>query len=154
MLRHQRLPQPPAALAGRGGIKVEYVSPAAQAQRASECTAIVRALQAIAPLAQMKPEIFDNIDADATARSLAQTFGAPAALQLDPETVTALREQRQQQQMMAQLAGAAQPMAGAVKDLAQAGVLPQATEALAAAAAQASGTGAQADAGAGPARRA
>ncbi|MGD9742293.1 MAG: portal protein [Dongiaceae bacterium] len=139
MLRHRRLPPPPEALVGRGGIKVEYVSPAAQAQRASEGTAIVRALQALTPLAQLKPEVFDNIDADATARRLAQAFGAPAALLLDPETVAALRAQRQQQAAMAQMAQAAPPIAGAVKDLAQAGVLPQATAALAAAAADAGG---------------
>ncbi len=126
MLRHRRLPPPPEALVGRGGIKVEYVSPAAQAQRANDGTAIVRALQAILPLAQMKPEIFDNIDADATARALAEAFGAPAKLLLDPETVAVLREQRQRQQMLAAMMAAAKPVAGAVKDLAQAGLLPAA----------------------------
>jgi hypothetical protein len=129
LLRHRRLPPPPESLIGRAGIKVEYVSPAAQAQRASDGTAIVRALQALGPLAAMKPEIFDNIDADATARALAEAFGAPAKLLLDPETVALLREQRQQQQALMQIAAAAKPVAGAVKDLVQAGagagLLPQ-----------------------------
>jgi hypothetical protein len=79
MRRAGQLPPPPQQLRARG-IRIDYVSPLARAQRAGEGAAIVRALESLAPIGAIKPEIYDNIDADAAARALAQSFGAPNIL--------------------------------------------------------------------------
>jgi len=92
MQRAGLLPKPPQQMA-HSGLRIEYVSPLARAQRASEGAAIVRALEALSPLASMKPEIMDNIDPDATARAIAQAFGVPSRLLVDPRVVAERRAQ-------------------------------------------------------------
>ena len=109
----------PEALA-QSDLKVEYVSPLAKAQKASEGGAIIRALDAMAPLGQMRPEIWDNLAADKTARKIAESFGVPADLMADPEAVQEAREARAQQQNAMAAAQAAKPVAGAMKDMAAA----------------------------------
>lgn len=91
MRRANLLPTPPKQLR-QGGIRIEYVSPLARAQRAGEGAAIVRALESLAPLGAIKPEIYDNIDADAAARLLAQSFGVPNNLLRTPTAVKKLRK--------------------------------------------------------------
>ena len=103
MRRAGLLPRPPRQLA-EAGLRIDYVSPLAKAQRASEGSAVVRALEALAPLGAVRPEIFDNLDADATARMIAQAFGVPNRLLLDPAAVARKRQ--------AGAAGALQQMLG------------------------------------------
>ena len=91
MRRANLLPPAPKQLL-RAGIRIEYVSPLARAQRAGEGAAIVRALESLAPLGAIKPEIYDNIDADAAARLLAQSFGVPNNLLRTPDAVKKLRK--------------------------------------------------------------
>jgi hypothetical protein len=121
MVRAGRLPPAPRSLQERPGLRVEYVSPLARAQKASEGAAIVRALEALGPLAQAKPDILDNFDEDAYARELADAFGMPSRLLRDPREVLTRRAQRQQAQASMQIMNAAAPLAGAVKNIAQAG---------------------------------
>lgn len=90
MRRGGQLPPPPQQLRERG-IRIDYVSPLARAQRAGEGAAIVRALESLAPIGAIKPEIYDNIDADAAARALAQSFGAPNILLRTKAAVEELR---------------------------------------------------------------
>lgn len=90
MRRANQLPPPPRQLQARG-VRIEYVSPLARAQRAGEGAAIVRALEALAPIGAVKPEIYDNIDADAAARALTQSFGAPNHLLRSKAAVADLR---------------------------------------------------------------
>lgn len=90
MRRANLLPATPRQLQG-SGIRVEYVSPLARAQRAGEGAAIVRALESLVPIGTIKPEIYDNIDADAAARAMVQSFGAPNVLL---RTTTAVAETR------------------------------------------------------------
>jgi hypothetical protein len=91
MRRANLLPAPPKQLR-QHGIRIEYVSPLARAQRAGEGAAIVRALESLAPLGAIKPEIYDNIDSDAAARLLAQSFGVPNNLLRTPAAVKKLRK--------------------------------------------------------------
>ncbi|WP_374374815.1 portal protein [Dongia sp.] len=90
MRRGGQLPPPPRQLRERG-IRIDCVSPLARAQRAGEGAAIVRALESLAPIGAIKPEIYDNIDADAAARALAQSFGAPNILLRTKAAVEELR---------------------------------------------------------------
>ena len=95
MRRANLLPAPPKQLR-HSGIRIEYVSPLARAQRAGEGAAIVRALESLAPLGAIKPEIYDNIDADAAARLLAQSFGVPNNLLRTPDAVKKFRKKAEE----------------------------------------------------------
>ena len=72
------------------------------------------------PLAQMKPEIFDNINADATFRWAHKTLDAPMETLVDAKQVAEERQQRQQAMQQQQEAMAAQQQAGTLKDVSQA----------------------------------
>lgn len=120
-------PEPPPVLLDAPELSVEYVSPLARAQRAGEGAAIMRALEAMMPLAQTRPEVLDILDFDEVARGLGDAFGLPARMMRDPRMVEAQRRQAAQAaaeaEQAAQLAGAAKPMADAargVRDLMQA----------------------------------
>src|SRR5690606_8862836 len=91
LVRAGRIPPVPRALAELPDLKIEYVSPAARAQRAAEGQAIVQALQALMPLAAVKSDVFDIVDADAAARAIADAFGAPASLMRPASEVAAAR---------------------------------------------------------------
>jgi hypothetical protein len=93
MTRAGALAPPPEALGARG-IRVAYVSPLARAQRASEGQAIARTLESLMQLGQALPEVLDNLDGDALARALADSFGMPARALRSREAVAALRERR------------------------------------------------------------
>lgn len=90
MRRANLLPPPPQQLRN-SGVRIDYVSPLARAQKAGEGAAIVRALESLAPIGAIKPEIYDNIDADAAARALAQSFGVPNILLRTKAAVAELR---------------------------------------------------------------
>ena len=112
----------PLIMQQTSGVRVEYVSPLARAQKSSEGSAILRAVEALAPLAQLDPSVMDNIDTDAYARAILDAFGAPARILRDPQAVQELRDNRQQQQGVQKMLGAAVPVAGAMRNLSQAGV--------------------------------
>lgn len=108
MRRGNLLPKPPEQLQ-RHGIRIDYVSPLARAQKAGEGAAIVRALEALAPIGAVRPEIYDNIDADAAARALIQSFGAPNILL---RTKAAVAEQRAAAAETGEQGGAAEMLNG------------------------------------------
>lgn len=129
MFRAGAFPQPPAALsqmAGMGGdqVRIEYESPLARAQRGQDVDAINRTIQDVAPLAQAKPDIWDNFDFDATAVHIGEVRGIPAKLltsEKDKKAKRAARAQaemaRQQLEQAQQGAAAAKDIAGAAKDM-------------------------------------
>lgn len=119
LMAREAFPEPPQSLGG-ATIQVEYVSPLARAQRASEGQALLRVFENLAPLAQMRPEVLDNFDIDAAGRLLAETLGAPATLLRDPRKVMALRkaqadaaQQAQDEAADAAMVDAAPKLAGA-----------------------------------------
>ena len=122
MNRAGLLPKAPKQLE-EVGVRIEYVSPLAKAQRASEGSAIVRALEAMAPLGAIRPEIFDNLDADATARMIAHAFGVPSRLLVDPKVVARKRKgggnTARLQEMLGGLMGGLGGAASAVPDESQ-----------------------------------
>lgn len=125
MYRAGAFPPPPEVLLQYPDLKVDYVSPLARAQKASEGAAISRALEAIAPLAAVNPEVWDNFDGDAAARTLAEAYGVPAKLIRDPKAVAQARDARAQKMSAAMLPGQAEQAAGAIKTAAEAGAALQ-----------------------------
>ncbi|MGE5537325.1 MAG: portal protein [Gemmatimonas sp.] len=94
LMRSGALPPPPPAVLAVPGLKVEYVSPLARAQKAQEGEAIVRTFEAMAPLMAAAPSVVDNFDVDAVARALADAYGMPVRAMRDPQLVATLRASR------------------------------------------------------------
>ncbi len=132
--RRGELPPPPAGLEGQR-LKVQYVSPMARAQRAGEAQAVLRTLETLMPLAQLDPAVGQVLDAEAALRVVAEAMGLPAKVLRAPADLAALRAAAEQQAGLEQLLAAAQPVAGATRDLAQAAqASPEVVTGLAAAA--------------------
>ncbi len=76
LLRKKLFRPAPEFLAGQD-IQIEYVSPLAKAQRASELQSIMRAIEIFGSLAQVSP-VFDHINIDNLVTHLADIVGVPA----------------------------------------------------------------------------
>lgn len=90
--------------AGREAYQIQYMSPAKRMMQAEETQGIMTTWEFAGNLAGAAPELLDNLDADKTIRRLAELTGAPAEIVRDTQSVAAMRQLRQQQQvMMAQM---------------------------------------------------
>ena len=116
MLRRNELPEAPPELEGVK-LNVDYISPVARAQKSQAVFNFTRFLEQMVPLADVKPEIFDNIDADGTFRWAHGTLDAPTETLVDPEQVQQSREQRAQEQQQMQEAAMMQQQATTAKDM-------------------------------------
>ena len=122
MMRRNAIADAPPEIQGQA-LKVEYVSPVARAQKSQQIFNFSRFLEQMIPLAQIKPEIFDNLDADGAFKWAHGTLDAPMETLMGEENVEQLRQQRQEQQEQMQQAEQAQQLAGAAKDANAAGLL-------------------------------
>ncbi|MFZ1975814.1 MAG: portal protein [Candidatus Acidiferrales bacterium] len=114
----------PPELKARGGLlalKVEYTSPLNRAMKSGEAAGFLRTMEALAPLANTDPTIFDVFDAEAVARGMADLNNVPETWLISPEKLAALKAQKAQAANLQTLVQATPPLAGAVKDLASAG---------------------------------
>lgn len=102
MQRNELLAPAPGSLDGVN-IDIEYVGPLARSQRMEEATAVERLYEMAANLAQIAPEIMDNIDHDKAIRSRAELLGVPKDIMRDPQVIEEKRkaEAEQQQEAMA-----------------------------------------------------
>lgn len=94
-----RIPPPPDILMELAGERFDpvYMGPLAQAQRRLFGTQGIRSgLEALGPLASVKPEVLDLIDTDETAKIMLESSGFPQSAMLTPEKVKALRDARAQ----------------------------------------------------------
>jgi hypothetical protein len=108
LMRAGQLPEVPESLREAGGeMDIEYTGPLARAQRMTEADSMTRWVNNLAPLAQLKPEILDNVDFDAFARELGETLGVPASnvrSEIDIKRIRKSREEAMARQRMAQQA--------------------------------------------------
>ena len=95
-LRSGRMPQPPPELIGQG-IKVEYQSPVARAQKKSERQALREGIAGAIEVAAAMPDVLDNYDIDRIARMDWELGSLPVTGMRSIEDVQALREARAQQ---------------------------------------------------------
>ena len=77
-------------------------------------------MEQMIPLANVKPEIFDNIDADATFRSAHKTLDAPVETLTNPDQVQEIRQQKAEQMQQMEERGAMAQDAATAKDIAKA----------------------------------
>ena len=95
-LRSGRMPLPPPELIGQG-MKVEYQSPVARAQKKSEKQALREGLVAALEVANTQPDVLDNYDIDKIARMDWELGSLPVTGMRPVEEVQAIREARAQQ---------------------------------------------------------
>lgn len=121
------IPPPPEELDG-ASLKVEMISPLAQAQKMASVGSIERFVNFVGMLGKVQadagvpPTVFDKVDLDQTVDEYAIAVGVPPTLPRSDEDVAQMREDRTQQQQAAQAAAMAQPAAqaaGAAKDLSE-----------------------------------
>jgi hypothetical protein len=126
LMFHKILPPVPEVLIEAGGeYEIVYDSPMSRMQRAEELVGVQRTMELLTPFAQINPDIFDVFDPDKLAALTAEVSGVPTPVLRSPEVIAQIRQQRaaaQQQQMMME---SVQPIAGAMKDVAQASNLMQ-----------------------------
>jgi hypothetical protein len=126
LMFHRILPSMPPELVEAGGeYEIVYDSPMSRMQRAEELVGVQRTMELLAPFAQIDPSVLDVFDRDALARLTAEVSGVPTPVLRSQEAVDAIRQQRAQQEQEAMAIQAAQPIAGAMKDAAQANQLLQ-----------------------------
>lgn len=117
-------PPPPEVIEAGGGFDIEFASQLDISQRGYEVNSITKYYQIVGGIAQLKPEVLDIVDGDATARELAELVGMPATLVNDEAQVEKIRQARmeaaQAEQMksdMERAAAGARDAGGALKDL-------------------------------------
>lgn len=121
---HRVLPPMPQALIEAGGeYEIVYDSPMSRMQRAEELVGVQRTMELLAPFAQIDPTVLDIFDRDELARLTAEVSGVPTPVLRSPEALRQLRADRAEQEQQAMMMQAAQPLAGAMKDVAQANAL-------------------------------
>jgi hypothetical protein len=120
MNRRRLLPPAPQGLAVGRRLRVDYVSPVARAQKTQQLFNFTRMLETLVPLANAKPEIFDNLNADGTVRWMHKLLDAPSEMLLDEKEVAQMRQQRQEQQQNMNEMAMNREMAAMAKDTAQA----------------------------------
>lgn len=113
---------PPEALEALQGeeLKIEYISPLAQAQKLSGLIAIEQAFSFVASIAQMYPEALDKLNPVEAVDKYYEWLGGPAAIRRSDEEVAQIQAQRQQAMAQQQQAGAMAAAAQPAKDYAQA----------------------------------
>lgn len=122
MMRAGRIERPPMALAEAPELDVEYVSPMARAQRATEAVAVVRSYEVGGLIAQAtgNTDALDNLNPDEAMRIAADANGLPATAMRSLDEVEQVRQQRQAVQAAMMASEQAPKVAGAVKDMADA----------------------------------
>jgi hypothetical protein len=125
--RDGMIPIPPREASG-SGMRIEFVSILAQAQKQAGLGGIQQTVQFIGGLAQLNPAVLDKVDFDEAADKVAEMSGVPPGLIRDDETVEGLRRERAEREardaQMAQaerMAAAAKSGGAAAKDFAAAG---------------------------------
>jgi len=95
-------PMPEKLRRSGGEVKVVYTSPLSRLRRAEDGVAIMRTLEQVSMIAQVRPDVWDNFDDEAIARELADINGMPAKTLRLPEIVAQVRAARKEAQAQAQ----------------------------------------------------
>jgi len=128
MNRRKMLPPPPQEVQGKT-LRIDYVSPVARAQKTQQLFSFTRLIETMTPLAQIKPEIFDNLNADGTVRWAHKLLDAPAETLHSEEDVAKARDARAKQQQESADLVKGQTLASTAKDAASAAAtMPEGAE--------------------------
>lgn len=115
-------PIPPdiAQLVAEQDVKIEYISPLAQAQKMSGLVNIEQAISFVAQMAQIWPDAIKTIDPLGTVARYMDMLGAPAKMRRPAEEVQQMIQQEQKAMQQAQQEQQAMQMAQALPGITQA----------------------------------
>ena len=99
--RRKMFPDLPSDLVDQA-IKIEYSSPVARAQKATQLQNATRVLEAITPLISIKPELADKLAADGYFDWVHNLLDAPTSMAASNEEVSQVRDERKKAQEAAQ----------------------------------------------------
>ena len=116
MIRRGLVPPAPPELHGQQ-INVELVSMLAQAQKAIATNGVDRFVNNLGEIAQFKPEVLDNFDADKWASMYSDMLGVDPELIVPSGQVALVRQQRAQAQAQAQQSALANQKANTAAQL-------------------------------------
>jgi hypothetical protein len=102
MLRDGRFPELEIQELSGASIDFDLVGKASIASRQIELFGTMTAIQQMSQIAQINPQIFDNLNVDKAARFIQEVNMMPIDLQLSEEDVNSIRQQKMQQQIMQQ----------------------------------------------------
>lgn len=102
----------------RGKLRLVYISPAARAQMSGKILALQQAVNDAAVFSQFAPGALDVVDTDKAVQQIFLLRDVSRKVLRTPEEIAAIREQRQQQQALAQAAEVGGTAASGIKDLA------------------------------------
>lgn len=105
---------------------IEYENPLTRMARAEEATGLTRWFEALTPMAQIDPGVFDHIDTDEAAPGLGQVLGVRPSWIATPEKVAAKRKARSDQQAAQSAPADLGDVAGAYLDVAKANQISEA----------------------------
>ena len=114
MLRGGGFTEPPEILKGRE-VEFELISPVERARKQIEAAGFARSLELIAPIAEVQPEVWDNINGDKVYRASPEIFGWPEDWLRPTDDVNEIREGRAEQQQAETQALQAQQIADIAK---------------------------------------
>lgn len=103
--RRGMIPPPPDSMKG-APLDIQFVSILALAQKAASTSGLESLVRMTGELAQIKPEVLDNLDADELLTEYSNLLGNKQKILKSQKDVTALREQRAQQQAKQQQSAA------------------------------------------------
>lgn len=122
LFRSGALPEMPQIVAEQSGdVDIEYTSPIAKTQMASNVQAIERFLMTVVNLAEAQPEVLDIPDWDECMKSVADMLGVPAKNLKSKEDIEAERAERDAMQQQMQQGQAMQEMGAGMQAMEQAG---------------------------------
>ena len=81
---------------------MEYISPLAKAQRASQSQGIIQAVGFVGQISAVDPGVKDVLDLDEAVRQVAENAGMPQKLIRSPDDVAQIRQAQAQAQQQAQ----------------------------------------------------
>lgn len=111
-------PPPPEIFQTDGRINVTFQNPIAKAQRAGDAEALALAMNDIAPLAQLFPQMLDRFDPDEITAGVVANRGVAAKWTRSDDQIAALRDAKQAAEAQQQQIAAAQDAAAIAKDAA------------------------------------
>ena len=122
LAKHAIIPPAPPQL--KGGMKIEYQSPAARAQTGMRAFSMDRYIQRLIPAAQINPAVMEIVNWEAYSRELATAMGTTPKILYSPSEMAKRNAAKQQQEQVAQAATMAEPASKAIKNLSDAGLSP------------------------------
>jgi len=106
-----------AYMSGKDVYEINYISPAMRIMRQEELTGITRMTGYAVELAQVAPQVIDNLDVDNIIRRVQELTGAPGDTLVSLDKAREIREQRAQQQAALMQVQAQVEQAKATKDM-------------------------------------